>query len=382
MNIKTTLKTSVAVAALFAVAVPVAEAGNVTNSNKNSVQVSGQISKGFMWADDGAKSNSAIVDNDNSGSRFRIVGSGKINESMTVGFNLENEIQSNESNGMSVAQTGGGQLASANGNTGFGQTTFAERVAEISFDHKQFGKVTIGQGSTASDGTSEVNLSGAGMAIYGGAPLATGVHLHVKSAVSQSNSTLKVGDFFTNLDGGSRNDRLRYDSPKFAGFGVATSYISGGGSDVALTYAGKFGGVKVQAAGSLYNPSSISTTIDKQWTMSAAALHDSGINIRGNYGKENFTAATRKNATTWNIQLGYIAKLTAMGSTNFAVGYTKTDDHNAVNDEATMWEVGVVQNISDAGTELYVGYTNHSFERTNTKFDDVAAVIAGARVKF
>ena len=183
MNIKTTLKASVAAAALFAVAVPVAEAGTVSNGNGNSVTVSGQINKAWMYVDDGKSESSAIVDNDNSGSRFRILGSGKVNEAVSVGTALEVEFQDNASNNFQVNDTNGDGATtgsvnsdgaaslsnSANGNSGFGQTYFNQRRMEAFISHKQFGKISIGQGPTASDGTAETNLTNAGMAVYGGA---------------------------------------------------------------------------------------------------------------------------------------------------------------------------------------------------------------------
>jgi len=57
MTIKTTLKTSVAVAALFAVAAPVvsspAEAG-LANGNDNGVVISGAINRSLMYVDNGS----------------------------------------------------------------------------------------------------------------------------------------------------------------------------------------------------------------------------------------------------------------------------------------------------------------------------------------
>jgi predicted regulator of Ras-like GTPase activity (Roadblock/LC7/MglB family) len=55
VNIKTTLKSSVAVAALFAVAAPVANAADDTlkSGTKNSLTISGQVVRAIYHADDG-----------------------------------------------------------------------------------------------------------------------------------------------------------------------------------------------------------------------------------------------------------------------------------------------------------------------------------------
>lgn len=51
-------------------------------------------------------------------------------------------------------------------------------------------------------------------------------------------------------------------------------------------------------------------------------------------------------------------------------------------DEFTSYGAFVVQNIDRAGTELYLGVRNHELDRPAANFDDILAVLAGARVKF
>ncbi len=381
MNIKTTLKASVAAAALFAVAVPVAEAGTVSNGNGNSVTVSGQINKAVMYFDDGKSEDTAIVDNDNSGSRFRILGSGKVNEAVSVGTVLEVEFQDNAANNWTIADT------NSNGGTGtdaFGQTNFNQRRMEAYISHKQFGKVSIGQGPTASDGTAETSLSGAGMAAGGGVNFNdNGQIIRTVNQADNTFGTTTWGSKMTNLDGLSRNDRVRYDSPTFAGFQVSGSALSSGAADVALRYGGKFGGVAVKAAASYVNLGAHSATVDSQWVVSAAAEHESGINVRGQYGKADKTVTTTKDTVAWALGLGYDASLTSMGATSFAVGYHVVEDLAANGDEASMVDFGVVQHIKDAGTELYVAVSLLEFEDTTAaQYEDATSIIAGTRIKF
>lgn len=381
MNIKTTLKASVAAAALFAVAVPVAEAGSISNGNGNSVTISGQINKAVLYFDDGKTENAAVVDNDNSGTRFRILGSGKVNEAVSVGSALEVEFQDNAANSYSIADTNSNGGAGADA---FGQSTFASRRAEAYISHKQFGKISIGQGPTASDGTAETSLSGAGMAAAGGFNFNDNSQLiRTSNQASDVFGATTWGSKQTNLDGLSRNDRVRYDSPTFAGFQVSGSALSGGAGDVALRYGGKFGGVAVKAAASYVNRASQSTSVDSQWVISAAAEHESGINIRGQVGKADNKGTTRDDAQIWAIGLGYDASLTSMGATSFAVGYQINEDVAADGDEMTMVDFGVVQHIKDAGTELYLGVTLLEFDdATTTSYEDATSIIAGTRIKF
>lgn len=382
MNIRTTLKTSVAAAALFAVAVPVAEAGTVSNGNGNSVTVSGQISKMYLHFDDGKSTRGAVVDNDNSGSRFRILGSGKVNEAVSVGTALEVEFQDNASNNFTIDDANAATTAGTTDS--FGQTAFNQRRMEAFISHKQFGKLSIGQGPSASDGTAETSLSGAGMAAGGGAFFVIGDALvRTSSQANDVFGTIKWGDQMSNLDGGSRTDRIRYDSPTFAGFGIAASAISGGAGDVAATYKGKFGGVTVAGAASYLNTNATSTSVDSQWVVSASAKHDSGLNIRGHYGKAQKSSNALNDTKAYNISGGYDASLTSMGTTAFAVGYTVTKDLAANDREAEMIDFGVVQNLKDAGTELYLGVQMMSFDdATAVNYEDATAIFAGTRIKF
>jgi len=387
VNIKTTLKASVAAAALFAVAVPVAEAGTVSNGNGNSVTLSGQINKAFAYHDDGKASDTAIVDNDNSGSRFRILGSGKVNEAVSVGTAMEIEFQDAAMNDWKVNDSNSNANpadAEGSGADTFGQTHFNQRRMEAFISHKQFGKVSIGQGPTASDGTAESSLSGAGIAAGGGFNFNDSSQ-NVRT-VNQANNTFGTdtwGTKFTNLDGLSRNDRIRYDTPTFAGFQVSGSALGNGAADVALRYSGKFGGIKVKAATSYVNTSGSSTTVDNTYVVSAAAEHDSGINVRGTYGKAMKKAAATDDTKSYSLGIGYDASLTSMGTTSFAVGYFKTDDLQTNDDEATQVDFGVVQSIKDAGTELYVGVALLEFEDSSAvNYEDATSIIAGTRIKF
>ena len=382
MNIKTTLKASVAATALFAVAVPVAEAGTINNGNGNSVTISGQINKGVMYLDDGKDTNTAVVDHDNSGSRFRILGSGKVNEAVSVGTALEVEFQDNAGNNFMVNDSNGSGNAGV-GNRGFGQTTFNQRRMEGFISHKQIGKLSIGQGPSASDGTAETSLNSAGMAVYGGATMFADVVIRTANQADNVFGTQDWGDEYTNFDGAGRTDRVRYDSPTFAGFQVAASAISGGAGDVALKYGGKFSSVTVKAAASYLNNASIGTTIDNQWVVSGAAEHDSGLNIRGHFGKADKADSTLDDRQGYNVTLGYDASLTSMGTTAFAVGYNQIDNMNADDDEATFWEFGVVQHLKDAGTELYVGVNMAEHDDVSTtNYEEILGVIAGTRIKF
>jgi len=116
------------------------------------VELSGQVNRAIMHADDGIDSDLFNVDNDNSSTRFRFKGTQAINASTKAGVTFEVEYQSNPSNAVSF----GGSA---------GSPSIDERVMELFFQ-SSWGMVTLGQGDGAANGGVEVDLSGTTVAHY------------------------------------------------------------------------------------------------------------------------------------------------------------------------------------------------------------------------
>ncbi len=379
MNIKTTLKSSVAAAALFAVVAP-AQAGTVSNGNDTaSVTLSGHFNYGVLWMSDGEASRTTIAGNNNSRTRGRIVVKGKLNEAVSVGAVSEWGMQSNSSSSVSPANS------TNTGNPTVGtDNQFDQRHTYIKFDHKQFGSVRLGQTSQATDGITENNMTGATDIVYGGnTVVGNGIHLRRSTAASSAQpSATTVGSFINSAGEGGRVDTIRYDTPSFGGFGIATSYQGNGSADVAATFSGKFGGFAVDAGYGYQALSGASTTFENAHGGSIAVGHDSGFNIRVSGGQQEFKAVNRDEATTWSVGGGYKAKLISAGTTNFAVDYTVNEHANANDDELTLFSIGVEQE-TDAGVKFYLGYQLFQAERANNvDFDDASTVMAGTKVFF
>ena len=70
----------------------------VTSGRKGvKLVLSGQVNRGALIVDDGAKSHTFHVDNDNSSTRIRLMGEGRFNEDFKVGSQIEVEFESNSS---------------------------------------------------------------------------------------------------------------------------------------------------------------------------------------------------------------------------------------------------------------------------------------------
>ena len=380
MNIKTTLKTSVAAAALFAFAAPVvsspADAGAWNGGNKNKVVMSGQVHRGLMYADDGKASSLFNVGGGSTSTRVRWIATGQVNESVSVKGLIEmNTPTSNDVNSSSLSLNG-----NAN-NRSTADRAWGIRHLDIKFSHKTMGALSIGQGNTASNGKSEVSYTGTGNVYYVG--LGFGAGLDFLNSTTNVATGVSVGNLFTNMDGLSRADRIRYDLPNISGLKVSVGYVDGGAADIGANYSVKAGSVSFKAGVQYNNKSATSTTLNDEWSASAAIKHDSGVNASVFYGQRD-AVATGIDPEVWGGMIGYNAKLNSMGQTAFSLNYANAEETNLVNGtEGDSWGVAVQQEIDSVGTSLWAAYQNYSYDTIgSTSFDDISVVYAGATVRF
>lgn len=346
----------------------VSEAPRVTRSGQERVKlsVSGQVNRGVLIYDDGDASDVVFVDNDNSSSRVRFVGSADVTDDISIGTNIEVEFESGESS----AVTQGNQAQNFD---------FAERKIEAIFTSRTFGRLSIGQGDTASNGTSEVDLSGTDVIGYSSiADMAGGVRF--RRSDTGTLPGVAIGDAFNNFDGDSRDDRIRYDSPRFAGVQLSGSVIRDGNWDIAGRYAQEFGDFKVGAAIG-YVAFGNSASVRDQIGGSFSVLHGTGINVTFAAGSQDLEG-NNDDPFTFYVKGGYIADFFSIGSTAFAIDYTETEDLARNDDEATSIGGFIVQDLEDFGTEFYFGVRNHALDRTAVDYEDILAVLTGARVRF
>jgi hypothetical protein len=381
VNIKTTLMSSVAAAALLAAVAP-AQAGSVSNGNDTaSVTLSGHFNRAVLFQDSGSADAISFVDNTASQSRARIIAKGKMNEAVAVSGVFEWGMSTNTDGSVSPVDTAS-NLTSSNDTNG-ADSFFGVRHSYVKFDHKQLGSIRIGHMSEATDGATEKNMTGATDVVYGGGLIgAGGIHLQSSAAGTTSNtfSTLKVGDFFDSSDG-DRVDGMRYDTPKLGGFSVSTSVGSDKDVDVAGSFGGKMGGFAIGATVGYGNDSASSTTIEGTTLGSIAVGHDSGLNARLAYSKTDKKSTTNKDEDQLSIGLGYKAKLTSMGSTNFAVDYIVANDQASEGAEGKAYVFGVEQE-TDAGVKFYLGGSFIETEDATVDYEDVTTIIAGTKVFF
>ncbi|MCB1809757.1 MAG: hypothetical protein KDJ99_32705 [Candidatus Competibacteraceae bacterium] len=337
-----------------------------SGGDRVKLSVSGQVNRGVLFTDDGKETEVFNVDNSNSSTRIRFIGELQANDDLTIGSNIEVQFESNASS-----------RVNQDDQRNVGPNNFTERKLELYADSKRYGRLSLGQGDTASNSSSEVDLSGTGVIGYSSVSDMAGGILFRDADTGELTGT-NIGSVFSNLDGLSRDDRIRYDTPSFGGVNLSTSFIADDRWDMALRFAGDFGSFKTAAAIAYADPNE--DDFDSRISGSASLLHASGFNVTGAAGSDDYDD---RDPDFWYIKLGYQTDSWASwGLTALAVDYYSGDEIALQGDESESYGAFVVQQLDDYGTELYFGLRNYSLDRRDENLDDVFAVLAGARAKF
>ena len=354
---------------VYAEAVSEEQKGAVVSDSKLNIKLYGQVNKAVLFSNDGDSGTTYLVDNDNSSTRIGVLGTVNPNDKFKVGTRLEFEYQTNPSN-----------LVSQDDRS-ISDTDFEKRWLDLWVDTNTFGKFSLGWGSTASDGTSEMDLSGTGVIGYSSIGYMAGGQLFYDNNTN-SLSTTNIGNVFTNMDGLGRDERIRYDSPSFGGFVGSASYINDGGGDFAVRYATQLDAFKLAAAVAYANPGSTSDTLDDQLNGSVSVLHDSGFNGTFALGTRNNKGDGRSDSGFFYTKFGYRANWCPLGVTSLSADYSRASDISVNGDDADTFGLQMVQDLEEWGTEAYIGYRFHTLDRDSQDYDDINAVMTGMRVKF
>lgn len=348
---------------------------SVTRSKKSmKLVVSGHVNRAIAFTDNGTTSGFTHVTSNFSRTRVRWIGTGKINDDLSVKTHIELGNQSS---------IGTAQDLGDNGDDGVnGAGVLDERHIEFQITSKSLGKVYVGQGISGSESTSEIDLSGTGViSLNGFQELIGGGETWQRNNAGAGFGT--VGGVFDNMDGLGRRDRIRYDTPKFAGFQVTTSHGNGDAWDVALRYSGSIGGVKLKGAVAYADQS----TLNGRETVngSLSVLFPFGLSLTvGAADRDDDRFNSVQDGEEWRYaKIGYRFKGLEIGETRLFADWSYNEDVRATGDESTAWAFGVVQILEPLGAELYLGYANFSLDVLNAADpDDVDRVAAGARFKF
>lgn len=338
------------------------------NGSGGSVRFYGQMSPSYLTFDDGEETTGNLVDNANSNTRLGFVidqpawGGGLVMTFETaLGF-----VQSSE-----VSQ----------GNTppalDWQRTDLRKFEAAYSAD---FGTLTFGQGSMATDGVAELDSSGTTIAGYSAVSDVAGAFLFREDAGALSGIT--IANSFKNLDG-SRRFRLRYDTPKYSGASIAVAYgqdiLSENNDtdyfDIALRWAGDQGDFGMAAA--IGYAWAVDDTTTESLMGSFSMLHGpTGLNLAVAGGSDP------DGGSYGYVKAGWKADLIAQGATNLSLDYYSGSEFGSDSASSEAWGVSAVQVFDDLDLEVYLGYRAYTYDDDTGSYDDASSILFGARYRF
>lgn len=348
----------------------------------------GQINKGVLSYDDGIDTQSyGLIDNANSMTRAGVT------YTQTFGdwtFQNNNEI------GYAPYSSSNANILNTSPSAFDYEFTNANiRKIDFTFENGSYGKFWLGQGSMATDGIQEIDLSGTTVIAYSSVGDSAGGQIIRFSdpglSFDESLSDITIGQAFTNYDG-TRRVRVRYDAPSFRNVTFAAAFgrnLLSDNSDVrdqnifdaSLTYAGGFGDFDVAAGLGYYWQENDITS----WGGSASGLHKpTGLNLTFGFGTGS--PDDGPDGSWWYGKAGLLRDYVSWGPTAVSLDYYSGDDFylsgGATSSSSDSWGLALVQTIERANTDLWITVRDYDYSDNVASYEDSQAIFGGARFKF
>lgn len=260
------------------------------------------------------------------------------------------------------------------------------RKLELIFNDKRLGTLSLGQGSMAADGISEIDLSGTKVTAYSSvSQSAGGQFLRLTNGAL---SPLIIGDVFNNFDGsnvtgynsdGSRALRARYDTPKYRGmtlsFAVGNEYLDTTGetyADVALRYDGPFQSFRVSGGLGFSLEGNEETTSGSL----SAVHHQTGANFTVAMGH-----GSQSGSYTY-FKIGMLRSVFPIGKTAVSLDIYNGSDLASLGSTSHSYSLAVSQQISSQNIEIFGLLRRYDFDDLNNDYYASTAFFTGLRWKF
>ncbi len=327
-----------------------------------NLSLTGRVNRAFLYGDNGKDSELFLVDNNNSSTQIIALAEARIKGGFVLGGRIKLPIIFNSS---VDADFGDGGL-----DFSFGE--FGEREIGGYLQTPTFGRFYFGYGATASDGTSQMDLSGTTV-------ISRSRVRDLAGGLSFADGGPRVRAVFTNYDGLGDNRRIRWDSPRFRRVVVSLSTTDDGEADVALRWESNTEERRWRAAGAVARLEDDT----EQISLSASALWDSGFSV-------TLAAAGQSRNDRDPVflygKIGWYRSFFDWGPTAFAadVAYNRA----ALNRGDDAFSVGLfaVQSIEREGlirdVYLYAGLRGHYLETKRRSYDEIFATMIGFRARF
>ncbi len=363
-----------------------------TPLGKGAVSVTGVGNRAVGWTTNTDQSRFSSFGNDNDPSRINLDADHRFG-CYKIGAEFEIAVTDNHSSNTA------GSLNTYNNDAGLGLD--ARKIdGRFVSDWATF---KMGKGNMVSEDTSELDLSGTGVAAYG-----SSVNWMAGNVTFNNGTT--VNSAWDPYDGFGQQNRVSLETNEAMAFGfkVGVGHATRERSDVALKYGGEYSGFKVNAAVSGLNSANgiapvaglFGAADDAEGTQSKygkfrqvngsfSVLHDSGVSVTAAGAHRKYRDTVIGDPVTndpymWFVKLGYKTnKVVEFGSSRFSINYGENRHRLLNKDKTKTYGVALVQAIDVAATELYV--TAQAFDHklpTGISPKKVYTFLTGAKVKF
>jgi hypothetical protein len=337
----------------------------LVNSRNDKVEVKlyGQVNRGIMYVNDGKGKDVFYVDVDSSSTRLGLKGKIKADSGWSASGRVEVEYQVNASDDVSMTENNpGGELK--------------KRYFDFYLKSKNAGKVSLGRGSSATADVSSLDLSGTTLAISSKIKVNGGAFQFFDKTTNSYIAGTDLEDVFQEL-GGSKINRIKYDTAKLADFSMAICTGSDNYSDLSLNYSHEFSGVEMEAILGYAHEESGDDDKKSRIGGSASLLFKSGLNFTLALGQRELTDSTRDDPGFYYTKIGY-----KFGSSAVALDYGQFSSMVSNDDDGDVFGIGFVQKIKSLSSEFYIGYRNFKLDRSGTDLKNINSLLSGVRFKF
>lgn len=348
-----------------------------TTRGGGEIQFYGQVSPSLMSYDDGNGERShAPVGNANAAARLGFYWHMRPLGSTKTTFRAEIGVPTRPSNSLSQVNKGADWLTGS----------YDLRKLELILDSERWGALMIGQGSMASDGIAEIDLSGTAIAAHSSVDKPAGGYFLRTTSGALSPITIAHG--YRNLDGdsikgtnadGSRKLRVRYDTPEVSGFrasvaaGVDAEDASGPDfADVALRYDWSFADWRISAgAGHALKAG------ERITSGSLSALNEAtGLNV-------TFAAGNSSRGADYSyLKFGLLRKTLAFGETAVSVDLYRGADVASAGSRSNSVGFAVVQQIDSRNIEVFGLVRRYAYSDPDDNYEPGSVLMAGLRWSF
>lgn len=268
---------------------------------------------------------------------------------------------------------------------------FLIRTADMFLQFEKIGKISLGQGETASQILTRTDLSGTDLSgYYGMDDTVSGIFFYDGEA---SKAEAPLQRWLDDSSGNAHKDRFRYDTPNLNGFSASFSTFSNqdqeqktgkAAYDAALSYSGRAGELEMAAAIAYAEHPSDENEAKERHLNGSASVAFSGFSITVAAGNEDDETEARDSKAFYYGKLGYSMEFWKIGPTALAIDYGRFEKKAGDADPSKTMGIMFVQKIQDWSSEIYAGFRTSEEPEGQEGIDAEAvnALMFGTRIEF